>query len=392
MPKDSPEVVIQRMIDDGAAPEVIRSVAKSMADQQKADFLKKEAPAKPWSEQLGLSTSPTSLNDSPTKAYLKGLAVGTGEGLVDMAQGVASNVNVLGTVYDTAKRAVTGKPTTEPTVFVTKPDSFMGNYGAYAPLVAATGYGLATAPAAFVANAATGLASGGATKVGTQALLEQAGVSKERASSIGDLLGMVVSVPVGSKGSSFLPSVIKKKAGSAIGAVESLAGGQPVVSMAQQPLTAAEMKVVSSLDRTQDLTRTGGTSPKVVSDLRTRLNDPAQRALLFSEARDFYTNLASVSRAELSEMNQPMQSEIKNLKSALHNVMTASAASVGQGKEYADAMNKYAKASSVQDFLKNARPWLISLGLVGGGGAAFTPTGRTLAKTAANYVAGDDVP
>ena len=36
MPKDSPEVVIQRMIDRGASPEVIREVAKEMANQQKA--------------------------------------------------------------------------------------------------------------------------------------------------------------------------------------------------------------------------------------------------------------------------------------------------------------------------------------------------------------------
>ena len=36
MPKDSPEVVIQRMIDQGAAPEVIQAVAKEMANQQKS--------------------------------------------------------------------------------------------------------------------------------------------------------------------------------------------------------------------------------------------------------------------------------------------------------------------------------------------------------------------
>lgn len=342
---------------------------------------------KPWSEQLGLNDNAPSLNRSPTRAWLTGLVKGTGEGLVDAAQGLASNANVLGTVYDTVKRAATGKPTEKPTVVVDRPGSFMGAYGAYAPLVAAAGYGLATAPAAFTANAATGLAASGATKVTTEALLKRAGVSDERAGSIADLLAMGVAYPAGSKGSSFLPSRIKDKAGAAIGAVEQAVGNAPVISMSQQPLTAVQAKIVSALDKINKLEATGGQPPKGVKQLGERIN--AGGDIEFPEGRNFYKNIAAYSRQAESETNKPMEYAVKELKHELHRAMTAAAQSVGKGEEYASEMNKYAKASSIQEFLVKGRKWLIPLGLATAG---VTPTARKLLKSAASYVAGDEVP
>ena len=388
MPQKNPEAVIQQMIDEGAKPEVIQEVAREMAAQQKAaPRSTANAPSTRWSEQLGLTNAAPSLNQSPAMAWMKGLATGTGEGIVDAAQGLASNANILGSVYDTARTAITGKPVEKPTVLVDRPDSFMGAYGAYAPLVAGAGYGLATAPAAFLANVGAGTAAGVGTKLTMQSLLERAGVSKERAGSIGDLLGIAASIPAGMKGSSFLPSSIKSKAGSVINAVEDAAANATVMPLSQQPLTAAQARVVDVLDRMQALEAAGGTPPTVVRKLADRVGVPVDMS--FSEGRDFYTNLASQSRQELAATNKPMQSEIKKLRFELHDAMTAAAESVGKGKEYAEAMNKYAKASSAQEFLVKARPWLVALGLAS---APFTQTGKKLASSASRYVAGDVVP
>lgn len=342
---------------------------------------------KPWSEQLGLNDDAPSLNRSPTRAWLTGLVKGTGEGLVDAAQGLASNANVLGTVYDTVKRAATGKPTEKPTVVVDRPGSFMGAYGAYAPLVAAAGYGLVTAPAAFTANAATGLAASGATKVTTEALLKRAGVSDERAGSIADLLAMGVAYPAGSRGSSYLPSSIKKKAGAAINAVEQAVGNAPVIPMSQQPLTAVQARVVSALDEIRKLEATGGTATKGVHQLDEIIN--AGGDINFTKGRRFYSDIANPSNQEKFERKKTMGYAVKELQSALHSAMTAASESVGKGEEYAAAMSKYAKASSIQTFLIKARPWLIGLGLASAG---ITPTVRKLLKTASGYVAGDAVP
>lgn len=361
--------------------------AKLDAQQKAAPRLGANAPSTRWSEQLGLTDVAPSLNRSPAMSWMKGLATGTGEGLVDAAQGLASNANILGSVYDTARTAITGKPIEKPTVFVDRPDSFMGAYGAYAPLVAGAGYGLATAPAAFVANVGAGTAAGVGTKLTMQSLLERAGVSEERAGSIGDLLGILASIPAGMKGSSFLPSSIKSKAGSVIGAVEDAAANATVMPLSQQPLTAAQARVVGVLEQIDKLVAAGGTAPPVARKLADRVSVPED--MLFSEGRRFYTNLASQSQQELAATNRPMEAAIKELKFELHNAMKDAATSVGQGKEYAEAMNKYAKASSAQEFLVRARRWLVPLGLAS---APFTPTGKKLTSAASRYVAGDVVP
>lgn len=381
-PKKAAEIISQTV-----DPVAVNRQVKLDAQQKSAPNLGVDAPSTRWSEQLGLTDAAPSLNRSPAMAWMRGLATGTGEGIVDAAQGLASNANMLGSVYDTARTAITGKPVEKPTVFVDRPDSFMGAYGAYAPLVAGAGYGLATAPAAFVANVGAGTAAGVGTKLTMQSLLERAGVSEERAGSIGDLLGILASIPAVMKGSSFLPSSIKSKAGSVIGAVEDAAANATVMPLSQQPLTAAQARVVSVLERIQELEKTGGTVPKVVKDLTNRIGVPEN--MQFPEGRDFYTNLASLSRQELAATNRPMEAAVKELKFELHNALKDAATSVGQGKEYAEAMNKYAKASSVQEFLVKARPWLIGLGLAS---APFTPTGKKLTSAASRYTAGDSFP
>ena len=378
-PKKAAEI-ISRTVD----PVAVNGQVKLDAQQKSAPNLGVDAPSTRWSEQLGLTDAAPSLNRSPAMAWMKGLATGTGEGIVDAAQGLASNANMLGSVYDTARTAITGKPVEKPTVFVDRPDSFMGAYGAYAPLVAGAGYGLATAPAAFVANVGAGTAAGVGTKLTMQSLLERAGVSEERAGSIGDLLGILASIPAGMKGSSFLPSSIKSKAGSAIGAVEDAAANATVMPLSQQPLTAAQARVVGVLEQIDKLVAAGGTAPPVARKLADRVSVPED--MLFSEGRRFYTNLASQSQQELAATNRHMEAAIKELKFELHNAMKDAAASVGQGKEYAEAMNKYAKASSTQEFLAKARKWLVPIGLVS---APFTPAGKKLTSAASNYVAGD---
>ena len=378
-PKKAAEIIRQKV-----DPVALNGQTKLDAQQKAAPRSTANAPSTQWSEQLGLTDSAPSLNRSPAMAWMKGLATGTGEGIVDAAQGLASNANILGSIYDTARTAITGKPVEKPTVFVDRPDSFMGAYGAYAPLVAGAGYGLATAPAAFVANVGAGTAAGVGTKLTMQSLLERAGVSEERAGSIGDLLGILASIPAGMKGSSFLPSSIKSKAGSVIDAVKDAAANATVMPLSQQPLTAAQARVVGVLEQIDKLVAAGGTAPPVARKLADRVSVPED--MLFSEGRRFYTNLASQSQQELAATNRPMEAAIKELKFELHNAMKDAAASVGQGKEYAEAMNKYAKASSTQEFLVKARRWLVPLGLAS---APFTPTGKKLTAAASRYAAGD---
>ena len=157
--------------------------------------------------------------------------------------------------------------------------------------------------------------------------------------------------------------------------------------MSQQPLTAVQARVVSALDKIRKLEATGGTATKGVRQLDEIIN--AGGDIDFTKGRRFYSDIANPSNQEKFERKKTMGYAVKELQSALHSAMTAAAESVGKGKEYAAEMNKYAKASSIQEFLIKGRRWLIPLGLATAGA---TPTARKLYKSAANYVAGDRVP
>lgn len=153
-----------------------------------------------WAEKAGLGEMPhPGLNTSPRAAYWKGLASGTAAGLLDYVQGAASNLNMLGSAYDTVKQAITGEKPDTPTTLVQQPQTTVGTIGRYAPLVAAGVEGLIANPAAMIMGTGGAAVATPVVKLGTQAALERAGVSEPRAEAIGDITGTLAGLTAGNK-------------------------------------------------------------------------------------------------------------------------------------------------------------------------------------------------
>ena len=94
--------------------------------------------------------------------------------------------------------------------------------------------------------------------------------------------------------------------------------------------------------------------------------------LYWDEARRFYSNISRPSANEYNSMNPQMQRAVGPLGRALNDVLNDTAASVGKGDEYAQAMQLYAKAKSWQkfgadtwQFIKRTAPTAIGVGAGG---------------------------
>jgi hypothetical protein len=120
------------------------------------------------------------------------------------------------------------------------------------------------------------------------------------------------------------------------------------------------------LGRVTELGVRGGTSPKAASDLLTR--SQAISPMTFPEARDYYSNISSLSGDEAGKLNGVMKKAVGALRSGFHGDLTDAAAQVGLGDEYANAMKEYANAMRLRDLGKTAVKALPSAGVLGGAG------------------------
>lgn len=109
------------------------------------------------------------------------------------------------------------------------------------------------------------------------------------------------------------------------------------------PLTQA----IAPLQRVTELGERGGTLPTSANALLKRsqmLGD-----MTFPEARDYYSNISSLSGDEAGKLNGVMKKAVGGLRAGFHGDLTEAANQVGMGDQYADAMKEYANAMRLRD-------------------------------------------
>lgn len=124
--------------------------------------------------------------------------------------------------------------------------------------------------------------------------------------------------------------------------------------------------------RIQQLADRGGSMPMAVRKFLGRITDPEKGPMTYEEARDFASNISRLSVNEFGRLTPVVAREVADMRVALNKAVAQTANRAGKGKEYADAMNEYAKAmklkSAVNEAIsgaKKAAPYM------GGAGAAY---------------------
>jgi hypothetical protein len=132
------------------------------------------------------------------------------------------------------------------------------------------------------------------------------------------------------------------KAGKLFDEVMQAAKGQPV------NLTRSS----APLDRIAQLTDAGGPTLSAPNKLLLRKN--TINPIPYEEARDFYSNISSLSAADKQIANRPMLRELKNLREAFKQDIGDTAEAVGKRQQYEDAMRIYRKANQIKSGAKAA--------------------------------------
>jgi hypothetical protein len=166
--------------------------------------------------------------------------------------------------------------------------------------------------------------------------------------------------PVADAGIQSIPS--KAAAGKMFQSVMADAGDVPVnLNNASQPLL-----------RAQEISARGASMPQAAGKLLRRATQPGAPPITYGEARDFASNISSLSANDAMKMTGPMKSTINNLRSAFHRDIGDAAETVGRGADYRSALQEYASAMRLRDNAQTAGLWALKKGLpmAGGAGAA----------------------
>lgn len=89
---------------------------------------------------------------------------------------------------------------------------------------------------------------------------------------------------------------------------------------------------------------------RVTKPLKTAIKgvkEPA-RPLTYSQARDFYTNITSMTPEEISTLKDPIRRQMGAVARALKDDIGDAAAKVGRAGDYYAAMKDYANAANLQ--------------------------------------------
>jgi hypothetical protein len=108
----------------------------------------------------------------------------------------------------------------------------------------------------------------------------------------------------------------------------------------------------------QKFAKSGSSLPKVIKDYLTRVTDPNQPPLTFSEARDFYTNATRVSANEAGRLAPPMWKRVNDFRDALHSSLQKTAEQVGMGDAYSQGIKEYSQAMKLRGMWNKAKPLL----------------------------------
>lgn len=123
---------------------------------------------------------------------------------------------------------------------------------------------------------------------------------------------------------------------------------------------------MAPLERTQQLASSGASPVRVADQLYQRAN--TVNPIPYREARDFASNISSLSPNEVASMNGPMGSAVNNLRGAFHQDIADAAGTVGRGQDYLNAVREYARASQMSDTAKTIAKYLAG---AAGAGAAY---------------------
>lgn len=121
--------------------------------------------------------------------------------------------------------------------------------------------------------------------------------------------------------------------------------------------------------RIQELAERGGSMPMAVRKFLNRITAPNGAAFTYEEARDFASNISRLSANEFQRLTPVVAREVANLRVTLNRAVADAAAQAGKGKEYAQAMNEYARAmrlrgavESVVEGAKRSVPYATAAG------------------------------
>lgn len=137
----------------------------------------------------------------------------------------------------------------------------------------------------------------------------------------------------------------KDWAGKAIGIVEQAAKDQ---SLKVSPDASGRVAM-----RINDIAKSGASLPPPVKAFVNRITKLAGKGPIdFQEARDIYSNATGrLSQDDINKLTPKMAFYLGQFARALHQDITASATTIGQGPLYQEAMQNYAQASKMQALL-----------------------------------------
>ncbi|MGD0771717.1 MAG: hypothetical protein ABSC05_02730 [Candidatus Solibacter sp.] len=125
-----------------------------------------------------------------------------------------------------------------------------------------------------------------------------------------------------------------------------------------------------ALDEFMKYAESGGTKPKVITDMMTRLDDFQKGPMTYEDARRFYTNISRLSDQELSTLNPNMRRLMGGVKEAFKKDIGDAAAEVNQAANYYKGLKEYARGAKLEKAASEMWKWALRLGGTAALGAA----------------------
>jgi hypothetical protein len=125
-----------------------------------------------------------------------------------------------------------------------------------------------------------------------------------------------------------------------------------------------------ALDEFMKYAESGGTKPKVITDLMKRMDDLQKGHITYEDARRFYTNISRLSDQEMSTLNPNMRRLMGGVKEAFKKDIGDAAGKVDQAANYYKGLKEYAKAAKLEKAASEMWKWALRLGGTAAIGAA----------------------
>ena len=103
-----------------------------------------------------------------------------------------------------------------------------------------------------------------------------------------------------------------------------------------------------ALDEFMKYADSGGTQPKVITDMLARMDDFHKGPMTYEDARRFYTNISRLSDQEMSTLNPNMRRLMGGVKEAFKKDIGDAAGQVNQAANYYKGLKEYAKAAKLE--------------------------------------------